>query len=333
MTQQEFDNSLTVTKPLILSILEDVNLNIEIIREDQHKARQTVHQSNKEAEIARAEAIVKSIPSTQQRAVSLAQERGSSSWLTTLPIEEHGFALHKGAFRDALALRYGWRPSNMAMTCVCGKSNDVQHALSCRVGGLPIHRHNDIRDLSASLISEVCTNTEIEPTLQPLTGERLDRRSANAQDEARLDIRCRGFWQSGEDAFFDIRVFNPFAASNQNRANTPLTSIYRKHEQEKRRSYDQRVREVEHGSFVPLVFSATGGMGPSTTVAYKRLASLLSQKRDHPYAETMRWLRCRLCFGLLKAAIVAIRGSRSSARSNYTPDSIALAVAEGNVSH
>ena len=53
--------------------------------------------------------------------------------------------------------------------------NDVQHALSCRVGGLPIHRHNDIRDLSASLISEVCTNTEIEPRLQPLTGERLDR--------------------------------------------------------------------------------------------------------------------------------------------------------------
>ena len=90
---------------------------------------------------------------------------------------------------------------------------------------------------------------------------------------------------------------------------------------------------MEHGSFVPLVFSATGGMGPSTTVAYKRLASLLSQKRDHPYAETMRWLRCRLCFGLLNAAIVAIRGSRSSSRSNYTPDSIALAVAEGNVSH
>ena len=25
------------------------------------------------------------------------------SWLTALPIREHGFALHKGAFRDALA--------------------------------------------------------------------------------------------------------------------------------------------------------------------------------------------------------------------------------------
>ena len=32
-------------------------------------------------------------------------EKGASSWLSTLPIDEHGFALHKGAFRDALCLR------------------------------------------------------------------------------------------------------------------------------------------------------------------------------------------------------------------------------------
>ena len=42
-----------------------------------------------------------------QQAMTLAQEKGASSWLTTLPINELGFALHKGAFRDALALRYG----------------------------------------------------------------------------------------------------------------------------------------------------------------------------------------------------------------------------------
>jgi len=46
-----------------------------------------------------------------QMAVSLAQERGASSWLTALPVQEHGFSLHKTAFRDALALRYGWLPS------------------------------------------------------------------------------------------------------------------------------------------------------------------------------------------------------------------------------
>ena len=42
--------------------------------------------------------------------MSLAQESSASSWLTTLPTKECGFALHKEANWDALALRYGWCP-------------------------------------------------------------------------------------------------------------------------------------------------------------------------------------------------------------------------------
>jgi hypothetical protein len=77
-----------------------------------------------------------------------------------------------------------------------------------------------------------------------------------------------GFWTRHRDAFFDVRIFNPLTSSNQI-PNTRSTFI--RHEKEKRRMYDQRIREVEHGSFTPLVFSACGGMGPSTTIAYKRL--------------------------------------------------------------
>ena len=50
-----------------------------------------------------------------QRAMDLAQERGASSWLTSLPSKEFNFSLHKGAFGDAIALRYGWLPSNLPM--------------------------------------------------------------------------------------------------------------------------------------------------------------------------------------------------------------------------
>ena len=38
-------------------------------------------------------------------------------------------------------------------------------------------------------------------------------------------------------------------------------AAYRKHESAKKKEYAQRVREVEHGVFTPLVLSATGGMG------------------------------------------------------------------------
>ena len=35
-------------------------------------------------------------------------------------------------------------------------------------------RHNGIRDLTANLLSEVCSDVQIEPDLQPLTGEILN---------------------------------------------------------------------------------------------------------------------------------------------------------------
>ena len=40
--------------------------------------------------------------------MELAQEKGASSWLTTRPLKEHHFVLHKRALHNALALRYGW---------------------------------------------------------------------------------------------------------------------------------------------------------------------------------------------------------------------------------
>ena len=84
-----------------------------------------------------------------------------------------------------------------------------------------------------------------------------------------------------ERAFFDVRVFNPSAKSNQQAS---LSSTYRRHEMEKKRSYEQRIREVEHSTFTPLVLSSTGGMGKAATTFYKRLSSMLSEKRDVPYS-------------------------------------------------
>ena len=105
---------------------------------------------------------------------------------------------------------------DLPAVCSCGKANSVQHALSCTKTGFPIYRHNDIRDLTASLMEEVSTSTDIEPALQPLTGEVLHGRSANVQDDSRVGIRSKGFWYQHQDAFFDVRVFNPLASSNQN---------------------------------------------------------------------------------------------------------------------
>ena len=251
--------------------------------------------------------------------MDLSQEKGAS------------FHLHKGAFRDALALRYGWPLHNSPATCSCGSHFTVEHALSCPKGGYPSIRHNEIRDFTANLMTEVCHNVAIEPHLQPLTGRSLHGASSISQDGARLDVAADGFWGSRfERAFFDIRVFNPFAPSNQR---SSLQACYRNHENVKKRAYDQRVREVEHGTFSPLVFSCTGGMGRVALTTYKRLAALVAAKRDEPYSTTMGWIRCRLSYSLLRAAIMCVRGARSTighaSREHETP--IGLVSSEGHV--
>ena len=67
-----------------------------------------------------------------------------------------------------------------------------------------------MQDLFTSLLKDVCHDAEVEPHLQPLTGEVLIS-SANSSDEAHLDVVARGSWQRRQCAFFDATVFNPFA--------------------------------------------------------------------------------------------------------------------------
>ena len=182
----------------------------------------------------------------------------------------------------------------------------MEHALSCPNGGFPSIRQNEVRDITVSLLSEVCQGVSREPHLQPLSGETMSHRSANTDNGARLNIAAFGFWGGRfEKAFLDVRVFNPCAQSNRQ---VSLPSAYRRHEQEKKRQYEQRVQEVEHSIFTPLVMSTTRGMGRAATIFFKRLASFLSEKRKISYSKTMCWIRCHLSFALLRASIMSIRG-------------------------
>ena len=85
-----------------------------------------------------------------------------------LHVEEHGFSLRKGTFFNAVALRSNWHPTHMHTNCVCVATFIAEHVLSYPRGGFPFIHHNEIRDLSASLLTEVCNDIHIEPDLQPL---------------------------------------------------------------------------------------------------------------------------------------------------------------------
>ena len=108
--------------------------------------------------------------------------------------------------------------------------------MACNRGYSSI-RHNDIRDLTARLLTEVCPNVAIEPDLQPLSGETLSLRTSNSEDGAHLDVSAQGFWgDRHERAFFDVRVFNPLAPSN---CRSSLSTTYRRHEATKKQEFEK----------------------------------------------------------------------------------------------
>ena len=123
-------------------------------------------------------------------------------------IIEHGFVLHKGDFRDALCLRYGCRIHNLPLHFACGDPLSVDHAMCaymcCHKGDFPILHHNEIGDMSANLLREVCPNTCTEPGLQPLNNETFQLRIDNTDNEAQVDIRAEGFWTSAQVAFLTL---------------------------------------------------------------------------------------------------------------------------------
>ena len=113
------------------------------------------------------------------------------------------------------------------------------------------------------------------------------------------------FWRRGQNAFFDVRVTN---ADNISQQNTHLDSVVKKHETEKKKKYNRRVMEVEHGSFTPLVITTSGVMSHECLKYHKALAEKISTKKDERYDTIMRYLRVKLL--ALKSTLLCLRGTR-----------------------
>ena len=176
------------------------------------------------------------ISDEQRQSNKINQQQGASTWLTALPLKEEGYTINKNCFLDLLRLRYGRQLQRLPTTCEYGARFTMDHALSCKKGGFISLRRNQIRDLTANLLKIICHDVLIKLTLQQLTGKSLHERTANITDEARVDIAAKGFWISGQRAFFDIRVFKSMA---QRYGSQELTKAYEINAREKKRQYNE----------------------------------------------------------------------------------------------
>ena len=89
-------------------------------------------------------------------------------------------------------------------------------------------------------------------------------------------------------------------------------------------AYEERVIESEKGSFAPMVFLTTGGIGPQCVSILKTLADRIAAKREEMYSHVISHVRTKLRFALLKSVLIAIRGVRGSVAKERTLGTVSL---------
>ena len=303
-SDQEFKASQYITENLT-QIIKNQENNFENYDEEDAKARVKAAKVMKENELKeRYDLLMTQVSDKERRNVELAKEKGAGAWLSATPIKSLGFVLNKQEFRDSICLRYGWNIPDTPAYCQCGGKNSVDHTLSCPNGGYTIMRHNGVRDLEAELMREVCRDVKIEPELLPIGEQEM---AGNVSEKARLDVSGVGVWGEHERTFLDIKIFHP---NCQSYSNMDIEKAYVHHQNIKKHKYKERVLNVEHGSFTPVIFTTTGGVGPEANRHHKRIAQLMAIKKKGEYSQIISYIRTRMRFNLLKSILVAVRGER-----------------------
>ena len=117
-SSSEYEASIKVTNPLMRRIVEQEHQppDASEIRTLQLSTRKQKDDYPSE----RLEQVKNSLPTKDKQAVELATEKGSSSWLTVIPLKELGYNLNKKEFGDAIKLLYNWEIMNTPAICTCG---------------------------------------------------------------------------------------------------------------------------------------------------------------------------------------------------------------------
>ena len=183
----------------------------------------------------------------------------------------------------------------------------------------PLIHHNRVRDVETQLLTEICNDVEIEPPLQPFEREIINGLTGV---NAKPHVRGRGFWREGQNIFFDVRITNC-----ESQCHLTSKKIFTKHEREKKRQYNNKIMNIEHCPFTPLVFSMNGGMAKECLKFHKFVAEKIAKKSGCRYEKVLSIIKCKLSFLILCASLMCVRGSRSltTQSGNHAVDDFEIA--------
>jgi hypothetical protein len=112
--------------------------------------------------------ILARLPCNTQRTIQRGKETGL--WLTILLSTVNGMEPLAQEFQDQLLLWYARSPGDLPEVCNgCGLTFNIQHAMTCKKGGLMIIHHNEIGDKLADINFNALTPSDVhnEPSIYP----------------------------------------------------------------------------------------------------------------------------------------------------------------------
>ncbi len=169
----------------------------------------------------------------------------------------------------------------------------VEHALSCKMGGLVHIRHDDVADewrhlcgtalspgqvkhklrifSSVSRRVQVAAGNTTTPGSSPPT---TDTPHPPAATEERGDAGCHEFWERSRTTIFNMRITDTDAGSYRKK---DFAKVLEQHKKEKKDKYLQNCLEMRK-DFTTMVYSVDGIAGREARNAEKRLATHLAGK-------------------------------------------------------
>ena len=161
ISNKEYVNSIKVTNDLTDLIIKQnpkYEVNVKLLNE----VKNNIKRDRREDQNKLLRDIRLNLHEEKRRLHDINQELGASTWLTSLPIKDEGYVFNKQEFWDLIHIRYGWNLTRLPEKCACGVRFDVHHALICKKGGFITQRHNQLRNITAVLLKEVCRNVRVE---------------------------------------------------------------------------------------------------------------------------------------------------------------------------
>ena len=125
-----------------------------------------------------------------------------------------------------------------------------------------------------------------------MQGETFALKSTTTDDDARLDIKANGLWESRfNKTYFDVKIFNPLSKICPESS----SEAYKYHESIKKNKYKQSITEVEKATFCPLVFACMLELAHQLQKRWNNASKLSAQKES--YADIISYLWTEISAG------------------------------------